>query len=201
LAHPEGNITGLAIAAGEEIWGKRLSLLTQLLPPGSSTIGYLVGEPGWNGPQGASVFSSAHKLGLSIVGRPMVSPYSGDTLRAAISSMAKAGAAGMIVTDFGFSPAQRADLVALAQQWRLPAVYPYPDLAELGGLAAYGIQFDEVYRIAGTQVVLILQGHPVADIPFVQISKQQFVINLKAAKQLGLKIAPSLLAQADQVIE
>ena len=98
---------------------------------------------------------------------------------------------------FGF---QRTQVIELAVKNRLPAIYNVSDFVEAGGLMAYGVSFVDLYRRAATYVDKILKGAKPADLPVEQPIKFEFVINLKAAKQIGLTIPPNVLARADKVI-
>jgi len=95
----------------------------------------------------------------------------------------------------------RRTIVAHAAQKRVPTIYPWREAVEVGGLASYATNFPEMYRRAATYVDRILKGAKPGDLPIEQPTKFEFVINLKTAKALGLTIPPSLLRQADQVIE
>ena len=95
---------------------------------------------------------------------------------------------------------QRAQVVELAIKNRLPVIYPFPEFVEAGGLMSYGVSFNDLYRRAATYVDKILKGAKPADLPVEQPMKFEFVINLKAAKQIGLTIPPNVLARADRVI-
>ena len=96
--------------------------------------------------------------------------------------------------------AERKRIVELAAKYRLPAIYPQKEFVEAGGLMSYGADFEDLYRRAAVYVDKILKGAKPADLPVQQPTKFVFVINLKAAKQIGLTISPDLLARANQVI-
>ena len=97
--------------------------------------------------------------------------------------------------------AARKRIVELAGKYRLPAIYPEEGFVDEGGLMSYGADFDELYRKAAVYVDKILKGAKPADLPVQQATKFEFIINLKAAKQIGLKIPPNVLARADRVIK
>jgi putative ABC transport system substrate-binding protein len=96
--------------------------------------------------------------------------------------------------------AERKRIVELASQYRLPAIYPQKEYVEEGGLMFYGVHFDDLFRRAAIYVDKILKGAKPADLPVQQATKFEFIINLKAAKQIGLKIPPRVLERANQVI-
>jgi putative ABC transport system substrate-binding protein len=97
--------------------------------------------------------------------------------------------------------AERKRIVELAVKYRLPAIYPQDDFVEAGGLMSYGADFDDLYRRAAVYVDKILRGAKPADLPVQQATKFEFVINLKAAKQIGLTLSPEFVARANQVIK
>jgi putative ABC transport system substrate-binding protein len=96
---------------------------------------------------------------------------------------------------------ERKRIVELADKYRLPAIYPQKEFVEAGGLMSYGLDYDDFYRRAATYVDKILKGAKPADLPVQQATKFEFIINLKAAKQIGLTIPPNVLARADKVIK
>ena len=97
--------------------------------------------------------------------------------------------------------AERKRIVELATKYRLPAIYPQDEFVEAGGLMSYGADFEDLYRRAAVYVDKILKGAKPADLPVQQATKFEFVINLKAAKQIGLTIPPDVLARANKVIK
>jgi putative tryptophan/tyrosine transport system substrate-binding protein len=107
----------------------------------------------------------------------------------------------LMVSDEPEHGAYRATIVELAAKGRLPAIYPYSDFVDVGGLMAYSIDQADLYRRLANLIDKILRGANPGDIPFYQLTKYVLVINLKTAKALGLTVAPSLLSRADEVIE
>ena len=129
-------------------------------------------------------------------------PVLDDTeLDQAITSLGQQPDSAMVVPPDIFLSARMKAIVALAAQFRLPAIYPGAPIAKLGGLLAYGPDFSDNYRRAAKLVDRILNGAKPADLPVEQPNKFQMAINLKTAKLLGLTVPPTLLAQADEVIE
>jgi putative ABC transport system substrate-binding protein len=126
----------------------------------------------------------------------------GDDLPVAFNAAAEGGAEGLITTAESIFRAERARVTELAHRYKLPAVYPYAAFAtDSGGLMALEVTDRDLHRTAATYVDLILKGKEPSDLPVQQPSKFRLTINLKTAGELGLKIPPTLLARADEVIE
>ncbi len=200
LARPGGNVTGLSILAPELV-GKRLELLTQAVP-GVSRVAVLW-QPGGLGERtekdmlkGAEV--AARALGVRLQFVEARGPADFDR---AFSDMtrARAGALTVLASTMFFSERRR--LVDLAAKNRLPAVYPWREYVDAGGLMSYGPNIADLFRRAATYVDKILKGAKPADLPVEQPTKFELVINLKTAKALGLTIPPSVLGRADEVIQ
>jgi putative tryptophan/tyrosine transport system substrate-binding protein len=195
LARPGGNITGLA-ATSPELAGKRLELLRELVPK-LRRVAVFSHPPTPSTPkqlQGAE--DAARALGMQVQPVSVRGPNDFDSAFKAVR-----GADGVLLLDSAFFTTHRARLVGLAATSRLPVIYGYREMVEVGGLMSYGVHFPDLYRRAATYVDKILKGAKPADLPVEQPTKFEFVINLRTAKALGLTIPPSLLLQADQVIE
>ena len=196
LARPGGNVTGLSSLA-PEISGKQLELLKEVLPRlsrvavlGNST------EPG---------IGQLHKEVEYAVGTVKVQPQYIDIrtpqdITAAFQAAAKARAEALLALSSFVLISQRKQIVDLAQKDRLPAIYPWPEFVEAGGLMSYGANANDLFRRAATYVDKILKGAKPADLPVEQPTKFELIINLKAAKQIGLIVPPNVLARADRVI-
>jgi putative ABC transport system substrate-binding protein len=200
LARPGGNVTGLS-AFSPELVGKRLELLKQAVP-GVSRVAVLW-QPGGQGERTdkdmlkrADVAARALGVRLQVV--EVRGPADFDR---AFSVMTKARAGALTVLPSNIFSNERRRLVDLAAKNRLPAVYPWREFVDAGGLMAYGANRADGYRRAATYVDKILKGAKPADLPVEQSTKFELVINLKTAKALGLTIPPSLLARADEVIQ
>jgi ABC-type uncharacterized transport system substrate-binding protein len=200
LARPGGNLTGLS-SITPELVGKRLDLLKQTLP-GVSRVGVLW-VPGGIGErtqksmvQEAEV--AARRLGVRL---HVVEVQGPADLERAFANMTRARVGALTVLPHVMFLIERARLVDLAAQSRLPAVYPLRDFVDAGGLMAYGADDADLFRRAATYVDKILKGAKPDDLPVEQASKFELVINVKTAKALGLTIPPSVLGRADQVIE
>jgi len=201
LARPGGNITGVSTDAGLEIWGKRLDLLREAVP-GISKVGYLASRGVWESPivmealQGA-----AERMGISLIGPPLEGTLQEQEYRRVFEGFEQGHPDALIVGDQAENLTYRRIIIELAAKSGLPALYPYLEQAEAGGLMAYAPEQLDLFRRAAGCVAEILNGAKPSDIPVYLASKFELVINLKTAKMLGLAISPSLLARADEVIE
>jgi putative ABC transport system substrate-binding protein len=200
LARPGGNVTGLS-GSSPELVGKCLELLTQALP-GVSRVAVLW-QPGAGGERtekdilkGAEV--AAQALGVRL---QLVEARGPADIDRAFADMTRARAGALAVWTSAMLVQERGRLVALAAKNRLPAVYTLREFVDAGGLMAYGHSQADLNRRAATYVDRILKGAKPADLPVEQPTKFELVINLKAAKALGLTIPQSLLGRADEVIE
>jgi putative tryptophan/tyrosine transport system substrate-binding protein len=198
LARPGGNITGSATL--KEIEGKRLGLLKEAIPK-LLRVGLLV-PPTLTGQHGTAILKEAsERAGISLVLAPLDSPYDETVYRGAFAAMVQEGAEAVYVGEQIENNANRRLIVELAERHGLPAIYFYREFADIGGLMAYENDMADVYRHAADALVQILKGTKPGDIPFYVVRKFNFVINMKTAKALNLDIPPTLLAQADEVIE
>ncbi len=201
LAHPGGNVTGVAPDGGLQFYAKHLELLREVAPT-ATRIAYLTPRAVWESPiLLAPVREAARRMGISLLPAPLVAPIHGPEYRRAFTAMARARADGLIVGQSSENYAQMALVIELATRARLPAIYPDRRFAQRGGLLSYGVEFPDLYRHAGAQIGRILKGANPGDIPFYQASRFDLVINVKTAEALGLTIPPSLLARADHVIQ
>lgn len=195
LARPGGNITGLSLIS-VELSGKLIELLRELLP-GLTRVALLINsEDPFARPfvdENRTVTKSAGiQLQVLDVRRP-------EEFDGAFSAMTKERASAVIVQGVLTAPAWRA--AELALRHRVPSLSPQRQFAESGGLMSFGANFADVHRRAASYVDRILKGAKPGDLPVEQPTRLELVINLKTAKALGLKIPPSLLLRADQVIE
>jgi len=198
LARPGGNITGLSTTAGPEIYGKYLELLKDAAPK-INRIAFLTNP---TNPLSAlaskALQTAAPALGLLILPLEARRP---DELEAAFTTATQWGAEGLVVMQDPMFLSQRVQLAELASNDHLPAIYGITDHARAGGLMAYAANRPDIFRRAATYVDKILKGAKPSDLPVEQPTKFELVINLKAAKALGLAIPSILLAIADEVIE
>jgi putative ABC transport system substrate-binding protein len=198
LAHPGGNLTGVSINAGVEIYGKRLQILKQAMPS-LTKVAYLV-SGAWDDGSGSASREAGRQLGIALTDKLLLE-VNDTQLRLAFAEMAQQEFDAVIVDEGGSFLAQRALIAELAQKHRLPVIYPYRDYVDLGGLMAYAPDLGELAQRMANDVHLILNGAKPGDIPFYQPNKFQLIINMKALKALELSLPPSLVAGADEVIE
>ena len=196
LARPGGNITGLSIIS-PELSGKRLELLKEVVP-GLSRVGVLR-APKAHGPAWKEVEPAARTLGLKLQPLDVESPD--DLIR--VFEVAKKGRVEALLTfPYAlFNRDYRTMIVELAAKHRLPVMYDGTEFLEVGGLMGYGPDISDNFRRAAIFVDKILKGTKPADLPVEQPKKFEFIINLKAAKQIGLTIPPNVLVRADKVIK
>jgi putative ABC transport system substrate-binding protein len=200
LSRPDGNVTGVSVDAGLELWGKRLSIVREIMPS-ASRIGFLTIRASWDGPQGQTLVRAARDIGVTVLGPPLDDPVQAPEYRRALDAMHADNAHAVIVGDASVNFTNRKEIVALTNELRLPTMFPYREFVDEGGLIAYAVEIRELWRRAAHCVDELLRGARVGDIPFFQASTFQLVINVKAAQRLGLTIASSLLLHADEVIE
>jgi putative ABC transport system substrate-binding protein len=122
-------------------------------------------------------------------------------IETAFRNAGKGHAEAVLVLASAVIAPHRTQIVDLALKTRLPAIYPYLEYVEAGGIMSYGVQVNDLYRRAATYVDKIIKGAKPADLPVEQPKKFEFIINLKTAKQMGLTISPNVLARADKVIK
>jgi putative ABC transport system substrate-binding protein len=201
LARPGGNITGISVIAGSEIWGKRLQILLEIVPT-ASKVGLLASSQTWKLPQGTvtTLREAAARFGISLLGPPLESIQQSE-YRRVFEVMAGERADALIVGDQPEHSPNRRLIVDLAAKARLPTLYPYRVYFDVGGLIVYGSDFTGVYRRAADYIDQILRGARPGELPIYQETKFELLLNLKAARALGLTIPTSLLVRADEVIE
>jgi ABC-type uncharacterized transport system substrate-binding protein len=200
LARPSGNITGITIDAGLEVWGKRLSILREAVGRLSKPH-FLALKFMWEGPIGYAARQAAEQLGLSVTPALLPADLTKDTYAPIFEELKASGADGLIVDPTSENLTYRQTITALAARDRLPAIYAHRDFAVDGGLLSYAPDFLDVNRLLAGQIANIFDGAKPADIPFQQPTNYQLVANVKAAQAIGLTLPPSLLSQADEVIE
>jgi putative ABC transport system substrate-binding protein len=200
IARPGGNITGVSADAGLDIYSKRLGLLVEATPK-LSNARFLASPIIWEGAVGAAVREVARRAGVSLAGAVLRSPMDEAEYRRVFSSMEQDRVDGLMVADEPVQYAYRHLLVELAAKSRIPAIYAFREHVELGGLMAYSIDYEDLYRHMAGQVVDILRGTKPGEIPFYQVTKFALAVNLKTARALGLELPPTLVARADEVVE
>jgi putative ABC transport system substrate-binding protein len=177
---------------------KRLELLREIAPK-TSTVHILVNPNNAGVLQDIpNVAAAAVKIGL---GFEVVQAGSESEIEGAFATLGRDKAQALMIANDAYFTARAAQIAALAARYSLPAVYPWREQAEAGGLISYGTSIREAFRQSGIYVGQILKGARAADLPVQQPTKFELVINLQAAKALGLDVPHSLLVRADDVIE
>jgi len=197
LPRPGGNVTGLTISTGPDLYGKRLELLREALPSLTRVAAVWNPRNEANRASNASIERAGRALGVQVESVPARNVQ--EIERGMEAARARVGA--MLVVADAFLWSLRARIAALAARHRLPAIYPETEFAEAGGLMAYGPNVPDNFRRAAAYVDKILKGAKPADLPIEQPTKFELLVNLRAAKGLGLVLSPSLLHRADRIIE
>jgi len=199
LARPGGNLTGITLDAGIEIWGKRLELLKEAVPL-TTRVAFLAMREGWEGSFGEAMRDVASRLGVSLIS---MLPNTGTTaeIERVFAAMAEQRPNAVLVSGEGDLYAHRKLIVDLAEKYRLPTMCPYRDFTDAGGLMAYTVDLAELLRRLASDVHQILNGTKPGDIPIYQPTRFEFLINRKTAKALGLTLPPTLLSRADEMID
>jgi len=198
LARPGGNITGLANDPAPEIMGKNLELLKEVVPR-ASRVAFL-----WNPvPAGAAIYKNAVETAARNLGVTLqsVEIRAENEFESAFAAMIRERANGVVVTSDPIFLGSRSQLVRLAGRHRLPTVYVQREFVEAGGLMSYGGNLAYQFRRAAVYVDKILKGAKPADLPVEQPTQFDLVVNMRTAKDLGIKIPNSVLALATKVIE
>jgi putative tryptophan/tyrosine transport system substrate-binding protein len=197
LARPGGNVTGGSILFAE-LGPKQLGLLRELVPT-AGRIGLLINPNNMNAEDVTKDLTAAGAaMGVQI---ELVHASNILEIDAAFASLVRKRADALVTGTDSFLYNRRLQIATLATRHAIPAVYNAREYAEAGGLMSYGTSLMEAFRQVGAYTGRILQGAKPADLPVVQSSKFEFVINLSTARALGLQIPPTLLARADEVIE
>jgi putative ABC transport system substrate-binding protein len=198
LPRPGGNITGFSIF-DPPMAGKWLAMLTQITPPVARVA--VLFNPA-TAPFAGLMLRVIEETARSLAVAARAAPCHDDAeVEARMAGLARGERGGLLVLPENFNIVHREVIITLAARYRLPAVYPYRFFTAIGGLMSYGIDPDDLFRRAASYVDRILKGAKPADLPVQNPSKFELVINLKTAKALGLTVAPSLLDNAEEVIE
>ena len=194
---PGGNLTGVSFLTGE-LGGKRLGLICELVP-GPGSVGLLLNPKVLNSElQKRDVQTAALTLG-----RPLSVLYAATEtdIDTTFETLKREQIRALVVQNDPFFDSQREKIISLAARYAVPAIYHIREFPASGGLMSYGASLSEGYRQVGNYAGRILKGEQAGELPVMQPTKFELVINLKTAKALGLDVSPSLLARVDEVIE
>jgi putative ABC transport system substrate-binding protein len=199
LSRPGGNLTGITLDAGVEIWGKRLEILKEAIPS-TARAAFLGMRGGWEGSSGQVLRDAAARLGISLA---FTLPETGTPaeIERVFAALEQQRPDALLVSGEGDLYANRQLIAELSVKKRLPMMCPYRDHVEAGALMGYAVDLAELLRRMADDVHQILKGAKPGDIPIYQPTKFELLINLKTVKALGLALPPALLARADEVIE
>jgi putative ABC transport system substrate-binding protein len=197
LARPGGNLTGLS-AFVTELAGKRVELVKELRPEGSTAaLFHNMGNPVVP-PQWEETKKAAQALGLEAI---LLDVRSKDDIHTAFDQAAARRVDTLLVGIDGLLQVNRQLIVDLATKQHLAAIYPSKEFTDVGGLMAYGVSYPDLYFRSATFIDKIFRGAKAGDLPVEQPTKLELIINLAAAKALGLTVPPSLITRADEIIE
>jgi putative ABC transport system substrate-binding protein len=197
LNHPGGNVTGITNVSGE-LAAKRVGLLRELVPSGTSIAALInPSRPGVNA-QSAQIHEAARAIGLPL---HIVKAASEHDLDAAFSNLAQSKVGGLVITADALFNDRQHQIVALAKLYAVPTIYEFRHYVVAGGLLSYGPDSNDAYRQTGNLVGRILKGEKPADLPVMRPSKFELVINMNTAKALGIQVPNPMQLLADEVIE
>jgi putative ABC transport system substrate-binding protein len=201
LGAPGGNISGVASDAGIEVWEKRLQFIKELVP-GASRLSFLpapnIGSPFLDGPYGRAVQEMAKRAHMQLSIAALQPPINEVEFRRVFEQIVRFTDI-LLVGEGPTNFAHRRLIVELTGN--IPAMYPWREYVEAGGLMAYAVELEPLYQYMAGQVASIFNGTKVGEIPVYQARMFKLIINLKTAKTLGLTVPPTILARADEVIE
>ena len=198
LARPGGNLTGVNLVVGE-LTAKRLGLLRELVP-GAARVAVLVNPTNTTNAETVlrDVEPAARAIGLQI---QILKASTSHEIEATFATFVRERPDALFVGNDAFLTSRRVQLVHLATRHAIPAAFPVRDFPEIGGLMSYGVNITDALRQVGVYAGRILKGEKPADLPVMQSTKFELVINAVTARMLGLTVPPMLLARADEVIE
>ncbi len=197
LRRPGGNVTGIT-SLNAELAAKRLGLLRDLVPKASHFFTLVKPASELAGPFVRDLQGAAASLGIAV---DVLNAASAEQIDQAFAGIPRAPGNAVVFGPEGFFYIHRARIAGLALRGGLPTIFDVRDYVDAGGLASYGSDYFELMELTGNYVARVLKGARPADLPVQQASKFEFVINRKTARALGIEIAPTLLATADDVIE
>jgi putative tryptophan/tyrosine transport system substrate-binding protein len=196
FARPGGNVTGITVHTGAEIDGKRLQILSEAVPK-AKRIACLSTKPQWDSPAGQQVRDAAKTLGLNLFHAAHTPTAYDDAFQFIVHEKAEA----VLVPQDAYVTPNRQQIAEFVVKNRLPGIFPIREIVDDGGLMSYGVNNLAQMRRAASLVDKILKGAKPADLPVEQPTKFEMLVNLRAAKSLGLEMPTSILLRADEVIE
>ncbi|MGH1570660.1 ABC transporter substrate-binding protein [Methylobacterium sp. P31] len=199
LAHPDRNVTGVIVSPGADIWRKRVEYLKEIVPD-TKYVFVVAAQTFWETPEISSIRQAIEESGCIMVGPPVDSPHQDAQYRAAFAAASKRANVCLVSTSVENSKNQDV-IVGLAREFKVPAIYPYRDYVDAGGLMAHDIDLVDLYTQLGRQSADILSGVSIQKIPFYQPYKLKLIINLRAAEEMRVTIPPDLLARADETLD
>ena len=194
---PGGNLTGVTVFTTAGMWNKRLELLHDLMPK-VAFAAILINPRDAANPDATEMTLAARKLGL---GLSFLAASTDADLEAAFATAVERHIDALVISDQPFFTARHHRVVALAARYALPTVYGWREYVTAGGLISYGSSLTDAWHQVGRYASRILSGAKPADLPVMQASRFELVLNLKTTRTLGLTVPPTLLAVADEVIE
>jgi putative ABC transport system substrate-binding protein len=194
---PGGNLTGVIVFATAAMWSKRLELLRDLVPRAVS-VAILANPQDPVGPGMADMTAAAQALGMQL---SFLTATTDAEIEAAFAAAVEQRIEALVVSDRPFFTVRHKQIAAVEARYALPVVHGWREYVAAGGLMSYGSSLTDAWHQVGLYAGRILKGEKPADLPVVQPSKFELVINLKTARALGLEVPPALLARADEVIE
>jgi len=201
LARPGGNITGVSVDTGWDVWGKRLQFLNETVSNHLTNARVLAGQTtNWWNAAGAEVQKFAQQAGTRLTVTFLGGNADRATYERAFETIAQDGVDGLIVSDAGEHIPNRQLIVDLAAKYRLPAIYPFREFVDAGGLLSYGVDLGDVWRRLADMTDQVLKGTKPGDIPFYQQTKFEMVLNRTTVRSPGLEFPATLVAIADEVI-
>ena len=200
LARPGGNITGVSIDSGSDIWLKRVQLLKEAVPQ-ITRWGALDTRDARESDYGKKVHAIERENAIKIVGPALERPIDEQEYRRVFAALAQEGCEGLVVLDEPENVTYRRLIAELAAKGRLPTIYSFRQFVEAGGLMSYGIDVADLGHRVADLADKILKGAKPGDLPIFQPTKFELSINLKTAKTLGIELPPLLVARADNLIE
>jgi putative ABC transport system substrate-binding protein len=200
LAHPRGHITGVSVDTGPSIHGKRIALLREMFPP-MSKLACLTLRVQWEGIQGPVLSAACDAAKLPFASVLLELPTSEAAYRDAVARVSQENANAIMLGDSPDAMTNRAMITKLIGEAQVPAIYPFAEFVDAGGLMAYSFDLSDLNKRVANNVDAILRGANPGDIPFYQNTRFELSINLKTAKMLGLTVPATLLASADKIVE